>query len=62
MEEELTNEEEIRMIGFYRVSGDCVCSQCGKLYYDHKPYKPSGKMNRGIPWLNELCNGDLVKL
>ena len=41
---------------WYRASGDCVCSICGKLYYDHpyfvEPYE----------WINILCDGDMVKL
>lgn len=41
--------------GMYRASGDCVCSACGKLYYDH----PSVE---GYEFLNRICNGDFVKL
>ena len=41
---------------WYRASGDCICSECGKLYYDHpyfiEPYE----------WINVICNGDFVKL
>ena len=58
----LTNEEDQRMIQSYRAGGDVLCKQCGKKYYDHPPYMPSGKTNNGMPWLNELCNGKLVKL
>jgi len=60
--EQLTPEEEKRMLESYRSSGDCICEICGKNYYRHKSYEPSGKTNDGVPWLNELCNGDLVKL
>ncbi len=62
MDEDLTPEEEARIEKSYRACGDCVCEICGKLYYDHKQYKPSGKTNDGQPWLQELCNGQLVKL
>lgn len=59
---ELTEEEEKRIIDCYHACGDCICDVCGKKYNRHPLYKPSGKTNRGQPWLNELCNGDLVKL
>ena len=59
---EFTLEEENRIDKFYRACGDCVCDVCGKKYYDHQSYKPSGKTNNDVPWLHELCNGDLVKL
>lgn len=59
---ELTSEEEDRMYKSYRAGGDVICEICGKKYYDHKMYLPSGKTNDGYPWLNELCNGNLVKL
>ncbi|AXQ68239.1 hypothetical protein HOT99_gp035 [Caulobacter phage CcrBL10] len=38
-----------------RVSGDCTCETCAKLYYDHPPVL-------GALWLNRLCTGELVKL
>jgi len=60
--EELTPEEDERILKSYRTSGDCVCETCGKIYYKHKAYLPSGKTNDGVPWLYELCNGNLVKL
>lgn len=40
---------------FQRASGLCICDQCGKNYFSHKPH-------RDWPWLRELCNGELVKL
>jgi hypothetical protein len=60
--EPLTKDEEQRILGSYRAAGDCICEVCGKIYYRHKQYKPSGKTNNGVPWLVEICNGDLVKL
>jgi hypothetical protein len=60
--EALTVEEEHRILHSYRSSGELVCEMCKKTYYKHKEYKPSGKTNDGVPWLRELCNGDLVKL
>jgi len=59
---ELTEEQENRINNSYRASGECICDICGKTYYKHKQYAPSGLTNDGVPWLNELCNGDLVKL
>jgi len=58
----LTKEEEDRMSKSFRASGYVTCDICGKIYYDHPAYIPSGKTNNGIPWLNELCDGKLVKL
>jgi hypothetical protein len=40
---------------FKRASGDCVCEDCGKLYYDHPPVI-------GALWLTRLCNNHFVKL
>lgn len=61
-EEELTEEESERLRASYRASGDVICETCGQKYYQHPPYIPSGKTNQGVPWLRELCNGNLVKL
>lgn len=58
----LTDEEEFRLNASYRASGEVICDACGKKYYDHEDYIPSGKTNDGVPWLVELCNGDLVHL
>ncbi len=58
----LTPEEEARIDKFYRASGYVVCETCGKIYFEHNAYIPSGKTNDGVPWLIEICNGDLVKL
>lgn len=60
--DELSPEENERIEKSYRAGGDVICEICGKSYYAHKQYIPSGKTNDGMPWLNELCNGDLVKL
>lgn len=63
MNDELTKEEEEKMIAFRRAEGDCICNICGKKYYDHKAYELSRKTSTyNRPWLKELCNGDLVKL
>jgi formylmethanofuran dehydrogenase subunit E len=59
---ELSPEESERISKSYRASGYVVCEVCGKPYSSHKLYIPSGKTNHEMPWLNELCNGDLVKL
>ena len=60
--EPLTEEEETRIFRSYRASGEVICQTCNKKYYDHEDYLPSGKTNGGVPWLVELCNGDLVHL
>lgn len=60
--EPLSPEEDERMMKSYRASGYVLCQICGKCYYDHRAYLPSGKTNQGVPWLVEICNGDLVKL
>jgi len=62
MRDDLTPEEDEKIRKFLCASGYCKCGVCGKIYYDHKAYEPSGKTNNGVPWLNELCNGNLVKL
>lgn len=59
---QLTDEEEFRLNTAFRASGEVICEHCGKKYYDHNDYLPSGKTNDGVPWLVELCNGDLVHL
>jgi hypothetical protein len=38
-----------------RAGGDCECPDCGRRYFDHPPL-PSH------PFLNQLCDGSLVKL
>ncbi len=59
----LTDEQKSRIANFYRAGGDVVCETCGKKYYDHPMYMPSAKATyNGQPILNEICNGDLVKL
>ena len=58
----LTEEQEKRIENSYRASGECICDICGKTYYNHKDYEPSKFTNDGIAWLQELCNGELVKL
>ncbi len=46
---------------FRRASGDCPCPVCEKPYRKH-PHDPRYRDWNGEPWLNRLCNGDLVKL
>lgn len=60
--QELTEEEDERIVLSYRACGDVICEICGKSYYQHPHYLPSAKTNDGYPWLHELCSGDLVKL
>lgn len=45
---------------FRRTSGSVICLTCGKEYRRH----PSSEHKdwNGDPFLNKLCNGDLVKL
>lgn len=45
---------------FRRASGSVICSSCGKEYRDH-PNSEHRDWNDD-PFLNMLCNGDLVKL
>jgi len=60
---ELTEEQENKINNSYRASGNCICDICSKKYYDHKDYEPSKLTHwQGECWLQELCNGDLVKL
>lgn len=46
-QEELTIDEENKILNAYRAGGDVICSICGKTYYKHKLYIPSGKTNDG---------------
>ena len=45
---------------FRRAGGACVCADCGREYRAH-PYSEHSDYNDD-PYLNVLCNGDLVKL
>lgn len=45
---------------FHRASGDAVCDQCLKKYYEH-PFAPEHRGSHG-PYLRRLCGGALVKL
>ena len=49
------------MDDFRRVSGDCICESCGKVYYDHQ-YDMDEVDYNGRPFLIVLCNGERVKL
>jgi hypothetical protein len=48
-------------ISYLRVSGKCICFECGKTFLQH-PLDMSILDNTGEPWLNILCNGRRVKL
>jgi hypothetical protein len=45
----------------YRTNGELIYKKCGKNYYSHPLYYNVLDFN-GDPFLNMLCNGDLVKL
>lgn len=63
MNDQLTEEQELRIENFYRAGGECICEKCGEEYYSHPHYEPSALTTQErYPWLRELCNGDLVKL
>jgi hypothetical protein len=60
---ELTDEEEDRLQNSYRCNGDMICDICGKSYDRHPLSELSARVSYdGVPFLNELCNGELVKL
>jgi hypothetical protein len=50
---------EYRDVG--RAGGGCTCRVCGKLFYDHRPFRGITD-NNGNPFLTLLCGGVLVKL
>ena len=45
----------------YRASGEVICEQCGKKYYDH-PLDQKILSYDGKPFIHVLCNGDRLKL
>ena len=45
----------------YRASGQVECGVCGKTYQRH-PVERTLVDHEGRPFINRLCNGDLVKL
>lgn len=47
--------ERVGFIDRDRAGGDCLCDHCGRKYYDH-PQLP------GHGYLNQLCDGSVVKL
>ncbi len=50
--------EPPHQVGFIdrdRAGGDCLCDHCGRKYYDHPQLSAA-------PYLNQLCDGSLVKL
>lgn len=40
---------------FRRASQDVLCDVCGRIYGRHEQYLL-------FPWLNIICNGELIKL
>ncbi len=46
---------------FRRAGGGVICESCGKEYRDH-PHSLAVLDWNGDPFLQVLCNGDLVKL
>lgn len=52
--------EQISDVEFRRASGRMVCQQCGRIYYLHPLGGPLGF--DGNMFLNQLCDGTLVKL
>ncbi len=55
------DEKESKLDKAYRANGEIVCKKCNKIYYEH-PLCYDYVDNYGDPYLNILCNGDLVKL
>jgi len=53
-------DPEEYVLEFYRASGDCICSVCNLPYRKH-PFHSILNW-QGDPYLNLLCNGDVVKL
>ncbi len=51
----LVGDDGRAYVDFDRASGLCVCPACGRDYYSHPQFKPA-------PFLNQLCDGTLVKL
>jgi hypothetical protein len=46
---------------YWRASGECVCEACGKKFYGHPDYLECLDRD-GVPFLKEICGGQLVKL
>lgn len=64
----MTKEEKKALVdkkieGWFRASGDCICTVCGKTY-SHYSHKIDKEVLEHYPsfHLNLLCNGDYVKL
>lgn len=55
------NDKESELDKAYRTNGEIVCKKCCKTYYEH-PLCYKYVDSYGDPYLNILCNGDLVKL
>lgn len=49
------NKDSAEQGDYVRAMNDAVCDTCGRLLSWHD-------MARGVPWLNKICDGSLVKL
>lgn len=49
--------EDEMWLRFVRVSGDCLCSFCGFIYYDHPQETRIKCFDGGTVGLVQLCNG-----
>jgi len=56
----LEKSEDDIMLEAYRAPHNMVCNTCGKQYVNH-PLVENLKYN-DEPYLNVICNGDIVKL
>ncbi len=56
----IVNTSNRSYIEFVRASGMAICEDCKKLFKEHPMAEDLD--NNGKPYLNKLCNGQLVKL
>lgn len=55
--------EQAEVEGVYRMSGHVLCDVCEKFLSEHPPALEPHLLNfQDEPYLNRLCNGDLVHL
>jgi len=57
----MSEESDERLQKAYRANGELICKECGKDYYSH-PLCYEFLNFYDEPFLNILCNGDIVKL